>query len=201
MWSPKAEFLASVAPDGTVRVWDTAVARKPIALDAPGDSARWLWLAFSPEGKRLLVGPQDEVPRIYDVESGDWTCSGQYRLGWLRRVHWSPDGRRLVSGSEDRTIRIWDTQSGRELLVLPDPLNKFPMVAWSPAGQMIGVAGTVAQIFDATIGYELAPQLAHERGVHGKHNADPATGARADGKSGDKMPTPPDGLLAPVMRR
>ena len=127
------------------------------------NAGRQQTVSWSPGGDRLAAASADGTVMVWEATTGRKIHALKGHTSAVRSVHWSPDGRRLVSAAEDRTVRVWDPQSGRELLVLPDPPTTFPMVAWSPSGRMIGVAGNSALIFDATVGYELAPQLTPAR--------------------------------------
>ena len=114
---------------------------------------------WSPQGDRLAATGADGTILVWDATTGREVHVLKGHTTTVRSVHWSPDGRRLVSGSDDRTVRVWDSRTGRELLVFTDPMHQFGTAAWSPSGRMISVGGAAAHIFDATIGYELAPTL------------------------------------------
>src|SRR5262249_31425971 len=79
MWSPRGDLLAAnyEYEEETVGVWDTAAGRKFLHPGAPGDSSHRPWIAFSPDGKRLLVAAPNESLRIHDAESGAVLLSGQ----------------------------------------------------------------------------------------------------------------------------
>ena len=172
-WNPNEELLAAWShSDGTLRVWDIAIPQNALSFDTPPASVRFLWVAFSPDGKRLLVGAQDEIPRMYDVESGVVTISGQHRLGWLRRASWSPDGKRYAINacvaSPAWTVLVCDGQSGEPVLP-PLRCDGRPLsLAWKPDGSALAVGlmrdestgsssyrGQV-KLFSASTGEELA---------------------------------------------
>ena len=165
LWHPDGRRIASKDWSGCVLIWAAASGRVLLKLQSPagGQAEKQYNLTWSPAGDQLAVGCADGVILIWDAATGRELHALKGHTSPIRSVHWSPDGRRLVSGAEDRTIRIWDAQSGRELLVLPDPVHGRSMVSWSPSGRMIGVGENPAQIFDATLGYELASQLGAAR--------------------------------------
>jgi WD40 repeat protein len=165
VWSPDGQWIASKDQLGGVMIWDASTGQVRLKLQCPtGFSAgKQYTVSWSPQGDRLAAAGGDGTVMVWDVANGREPHALKGHTSAVRSVQWSPDGRRLVSGAEDRTIRIWDPQSGRELLVLPDPHNKFPSVAWSPSGRMIGVGDDSALVYDASIGYELAPTLAPAR--------------------------------------
>jgi WD40 repeat protein len=70
-------------------------------------------VAFSPDGRRIISGSDDNTLRLWDAA----TCKPigsplQGHTSSVNSVAFSPDGRRLVSGSNDNTLRIWDAATG-----------------------------------------------------------------------------------------
>lgn len=73
-------------------------------------------VAFSPGAKRLAVGGEDGVLRIFDVTTG----GSQDLLGHggpIRVVRFHFDGSHIVTGSKDRTVRIWNIDTGAHRLI------------------------------------------------------------------------------------
>ena len=88
-----ASRLAVLSPDGAIERWLEGAA-------GPISSA-----AFSPDGRRVLVLPDEGPPRIHDLESGQVAHIGGH--GDARSGSWSQDGQRIVTVGRDQTARVW----------------------------------------------------------------------------------------------
>jgi WD40 repeat protein len=76
-------------------------------------------VAFSPDGRHVVSGGDDETIRVWDAETGEEVVGPlKGHSDGVRFVAFSPDGRRIVSGSDDKTIRVWDAETGRRWLSL-----------------------------------------------------------------------------------
>lgn len=63
-------------------------------------------VAFSPDGRYLASGSEDETIKIWDTTTGEERRTLEGHNHSIYSVAFSPDGRRIASGSYDETIKI-----------------------------------------------------------------------------------------------
>ncbi|MFO0881118.1 MAG: WD40 repeat domain-containing protein [Gemmataceae bacterium] len=72
-------------------------------------------VAFSPDGRQLLSGSDDQSARLWDVQTGLEIARFPNHKGWVMKVAYAPGGSLAATASTDRTIRLWDLATRTEL--------------------------------------------------------------------------------------
>ena len=118
-------------------------------------------VAFSPDGKTLVVASGDGKVRLRDVASGQLRGQTVEQGSPIIHVALSPDGRTILTSGFDKTARLWDADTGR-------PVGQ-PMlhpggvwgVAFSPDGKTLltGSSYQTARVWDAHTGRPISLHL------------------------------------------
>ena len=124
-WSPDGKLLASGGPDRIVHIWDTATGEeietiKSIIVDNAFINAYEgpiRSLAFSPNGKWLVTGSEDNDGGVKDKTLMMWDTSAwtkqapvifQGKNDDVSVLAFSPDGQSLVTGYDIGDIAVWN---------------------------------------------------------------------------------------------
>ena len=158
-FTPDGHTLATVARDGTARLWGTTDPHHPTLLArfrthhlGNPNSGAVDTAAFSPDGRVLATGSWDHTTKLWNVADPHRprplaTLSGHTNN--VRTLAFSPHDRLLVTSGDDRTVRLWNLTDPRHprARVLPTG-QRAPVraVAFSPDGRLLGTGsedGTV----------------------------------------------------------
>jgi WD40 repeat protein len=109
---------------------------RPTAFLRAHDDNVWS-VAFSPDGKMLASGSEDNTIILWDIATGQPIALLDGHTGRVWSVAFSPDGKILTSGSEDTTIILWDVATHQQLSQLTDHRSAIYSVAFSPNGKIL----------------------------------------------------------------
>jgi WD40 repeat protein len=142
------------------RVMDPAV-----VLD--GHTATVRTVRFSPDGRRLASGADDNTVVVWDLASGQPAIALKGHTHQVFSVSFSPDGRRLASGSADNTVMVWDLATGRLARTLKGHKRSVMSVGFSPDGRRLasGSADDTVVVWDLATGQRARTLKGHTGSV------------------------------------
>ncbi len=123
-------------------------------------------LAWSPDGKVIASGGNDQTIQIWESTSGKELHTFS-KEGKVSALAWSPDEKYLAWVSKGRTLHIWDADTGdfREFFVRRlSFFDGFLTVAWSPDSSCLaaGGPGRTVEIWEAKTGKHLLTYKGHK---------------------------------------
>ena len=126
-------------------------------------------VAFSPDGKTVLTGSDDNTARLWDAETGQFLRVAPFQHALrIRAVAISPDGQTVITGSADHTARLWDAATGEPQ---GNPLthdDQVLSVAFSHDGTIIltGSSDNTARLWSVETGSPVTEPLQHDGMVY-----------------------------------
>jgi len=102
-----------------------------------GHNERISAIAFSPDGKKLVVGSLGHNARGWNIGGSGVPLELTGRESAISAVAFTPDGRRLATGTSDNLVRLWNVEGNEAPVVLSGHRDWVSSVAFSPGGQAI----------------------------------------------------------------
>ncbi len=169
-------FVSGNRMEGQIRLWESITGQQ-LGVFEPGSQFQANSkqeseplkgvnvLAYSPNGKNIAYGYDDNTIRIYDIVTKAEIAVLNGHQERINTITFSPDSSKLVSGSLDNTIRFWDVNKKKEISKLTGFQVHIVELSFSPDGKILASAGN-----DGTIRF-LGPNSGRELKIFAKgHN-------------------------------
>ncbi len=138
-------------------------------LELAGHKGEVYWVAWSPDGMRLVTSGEDETAKVWDTATGHelFTLSGH--TGAVRSAIYAPSGELIATASDDKSIKLWDAATGRLAATLTGHTRELRCVAFSPDDKYLasGSLDDMAQLWDVESRQVRSVFQGHLRGVRG----------------------------------
>ena len=120
-------------------------------------------IAFSPDGKTLASGGNDNTLRLWDVETQTEIGALEGHAGGPNSIWFSPDGRTLASRDDDNTLRLWDVDTQTQIRTLEGYTGTVESVSFSPDGKTIATGGQdeIVRLWDVSTRTEIGTLEGH----------------------------------------
>jgi WD40 repeat protein/DNA-binding SARP family transcriptional activator len=137
-FSPDDTQLAATSSDAYAVLWDIATGRELGRFSTRGSDPS---VAFSPDGRRLLVGGSAEL-RAWEIASHRQVFMIQAHVGSIPTVVFSDDGTRFATAGDDGYLRLWDADDGALVLSVGNGLLSHTSVALTKDGGVMAASAT-----------------------------------------------------------
>jgi hypothetical protein len=132
--------LVAVASARAVTVWDVPARKKVATLAGHAQAVPGVGVAFSPDGKTLATGGDEETVRLWEMPGGRLRAVLRGHKGYVGPIAFSPCGKVVASGGAspgDYTVRLWDAETGKPLAVWSGHSRYLKGLAFSPDGRLL----------------------------------------------------------------
>jgi WD40 repeat protein len=143
-------------------------------IESARHEGRVACLAFSPDGKLLATGANDNRVKIWDLENRELFMEPIDHPGWILKVAFSSDGKSLAVESEEGGF-LWDISDRRRLNFVADTeadVDSGPGIEWSPDPEhpLVALVNGSVTVIDYREGRERFRLLPGDKGATAKEN-------------------------------
>ena len=138
-YSPNGTLLAVASSIG-IWIHDAQTGQEIDLLT--GHTASVRSVAFSPDGRTLASGSEDNTICIMDMQTRTLRKTLRGHTGRVSDVAFSADGKVLASGSYDSTLRLWNMETDTLLKTLTGHTDRVLSVRFSADGKVLASAST-----------------------------------------------------------
>jgi WD40 repeat protein len=151
-WSPDGQWLAVPAGNG---VAIKTVLGDEARINLTGHSDLVKAVAWSPDGRFLVTGGNDNTVKTWDGSTGQEIATLRGHTDEVNEVKWCPDGRQLATVGNG-TVKLWNVPDSLQQPTAAFALGFGMMIrclAWNENGTALAAGGTAGvKILDASSG-------------------------------------------------
>ena len=124
-------------------------------------------VAFSPDGKTILISSDGESARLWDAASCMPIGQPIPNKWMLAPAIFSPDGKIVLAGSTHKAARLWDATNGQAIGKPLEHQSYVKCAAFSPDGTVLITGGddAMARLWDTTTGQPIGEPIRHSASV------------------------------------
>jgi WD40 repeat protein len=160
-FSPDGRQIATLSESGPsyLRIWDAESGEKQLGVELGLDGrviATTLGnLAYSPDGRMIVVAYTNPVVRVLDAQSGEVLLELAHDQA-IDSAAFSPDGATIATADSTAAAPVlWDAVSGEKLMTMTVE-SDVATVAFSPDGALLAGGGAQVHLWDVATGEIIA---------------------------------------------